>query len=491
MGPRRGWRMRGARSFASGTSSLGPRRGRSRRGVQAGRLALGVLALSSAAARAAEATLPADAPKAELSVEEATAPERHPWLALGEVTAINLVVWTYDRTLGQKVWSRVSLQTWKDNLRTGFVWDGDGFSTNQFAHPYHGGLYYTAARDNGLSFVSAIPFTLLGSVQWELFAETEPPSINDLINTTMGGVAVGEALYRLSSTVLDTEATGRDRFGRELTAGLISPIRGVNRLLRGDAFRQEPTPSDWRSRALAGWGSVGYLMLGDGKLLEGGKHQFFTQFALRYGDAFRGDIRRPFDAFDVHIQFTTREDSLVSHAMLTGLLAAKVLVHTEQDELRLGLSQQLSYTDTIAYEVGGQSLDANLMHQRQLFASSKLKTVLSLKGNVLTGISSAHQGAEGRDYDYGPGVGLQLRVVYAREAWDIVTLEADLSRIVVLDGAGGSHQVRTGQLQVDLPVRGGLGLGSEINVFQHHSRFDGFPDVTKDTYELRFFLSVH
>ncbi|MCY1022924.1 DUF3943 domain-containing protein [Pyxidicoccus sp. MSG2] len=450
-----------------------------------------MLALISAAARAEEATLPADAPRAEPSVEESTAPEPHPWLALGEVTAINLVVWTYDRTLGQKVWARVSLQTWKDNLRTGFVWDGDGFSTNQFAHPYHGSLYYTAARDNGLSFVSAIPFTLLGSVQWELFAETEPPSINDVINTTMGGVAMGEALYRLSSTVLDTEATGRDRFGRELTAGLISPIRGVNRLLRGDAFRQEPTPSDWRSRALAGWGSVGYLMLGDGKLLAGGKHQFFTQFALRYGDAFRGDIRRPFDAFDAHIQFTTREDSLVSHALLTGLLAAKVLVRTEQDEVRLGLSQQLSYTDTIEYEVGGQSLDVGLLHQHQLSASSKLKTVLSLKGSVLTGISSAHEGREGRNYDYGPGVGVQLRMVYARDAWDVLTLEADMSRVAVLDGAGGSHQVLTGQLQVDVPVRGGVGLGSEVNVFQHHSRFDGFPDVSKDTYELRFFLSVH
>ncbi|QSQ28062.1 DUF3943 domain-containing protein [Pyxidicoccus parkwayensis] len=454
-------------------------------------LALFVSLASTSVAYATEGTLPADAPLAESADEKVTKPERHPWLALGEVTAINVVVWVWDRTLGQKEWARITPRNWRDNLSTGFVWDRDGFSTNQFAHPYHGSHYYTAARDNGISFAGAIPFTLFGSTQWELFAETEPPSINDLINTTMGGVAMGEALYRLSSYVLDTEATGRERFGRELAAGLISPVRGVNRLVRGDSFRHEPTPPEWHAPALTGWATLGYLSFGDGKLEAGGRDQFFSQFSLRYGDMFRDDIKRPFDAFDAHIQLTTRETSLVSHAGLTGMLAAKTLLDNEQEEVRLGFMQQLSYVDTIAYEVGGQSLNVGLLHRRELSEHSTLKSAFLVEGSVLTGISSGHMGVGDRDYDYGPGVGLQLHLAFARDAWDILTLEAGVKRIVVLNGQGGAHQVHTGQLQLDLPVLGRMGLGGEVNFFQRHSEFDHFPDLDKDTYELRVFLSVH
>ncbi|RYZ42848.1 MAG: DUF3943 domain-containing protein [Myxococcaceae bacterium] len=438
-----------------------------------------------------EAPLPADAPLKEDTVARETPPTRHPWRALAEVTAINLTVWTYNRTVGGKDFARVDLHTWKDNLRTGFVWDGDGFSENQFAHPYHGNFYFTAARDNGFSYVGALPFTLLGSLQWELFGENLPPSLNDLINTTLGGAAMGEALYRLSSMVLDTEASGRRRFVRELGAGLISPLRGFNRVLRGDVSRREPTPPSWTPDSFASWGTVGYLKLGDGESLAWGEDQFFAEFSLRYGDAFHGEHHRPFDAFEARVQFTTQEHNLVSHARLLGLLVAKPLLRTERDELRLGVLQQMSYVDTFAYELGGQSLDVGLLHRRQLSSSSTLKTMLLLDGALLTGISSEHSGTEGRNYDYGSGGGLQLQAVYARDNWDIVTLEAGLSRILVLDGSSGSHQVRTGQLQVDAPLYRWLGLGGEVNFYQRHSRFGAFPDVRKDTYQLRVFLSVH
>ncbi|WP_338863550.1 DUF3943 domain-containing protein [Myxococcus stipitatus] len=435
---------------------------------------------------AKEKGLPADAP-----VVQSETPTRHPWLALAEVTAINVVVWGYDITIGDKEWAHVNLHTWKKNLETGFVWDGDGFSTNQFAHPYHGSLYYTAARDNGIPYAGAFAYSLLGSAQWELFAENEPPSFNDLINTSLGGTVMGEVLYRLSSFVLDTETYGRERAVREVAAGLLSPIRGINRLLRGDTFRIEPTPAEWKRHDVTAWATTGYLTLGDGELLKGGKDQFFAQISLRYGDAYRDTIRRPFDAFEGHIQFTTRESSLISHARLTGLLAVSTLVSTPKDELRVGLFQQLNYVDTLAYEVGGQGFDVGMMYLRQFSPTARLKTYFALEAGLLSGVSSEHAGKSDRDYDYGSGVGAQLRASYAFDDWDILTLEGSSTHIAVLDGSGGSHQIHTGQLTVDVPVRGRFGLGTEVNYFQRNSRFVGFPSIRKSTYELRFFISLH
>ncbi|WP_346728681.1 DUF3943 domain-containing protein [Corallococcus exiguus] len=445
-----------------------------------------------APARAEPPSPPADAPLNEETVrEDASRKKFHPWLAVGEITAINLFVWTWDRVLANKDWARVSPSTWKENLTTGFVWDADGFLTNQFAHPYHGSLYYTAARDNGVPYLAALPFTLFGSAQWELFAENESPSANDLINTSVGGMAIGEGLYRLSSLVLDTESRGGERFVRELVAAGMSPVRGFNRVVRGDVTRQEPTPAEWRPRELSIWGALGYLKLGDGRPLIWGENQFFLQLDMRYGNMYRGDFHRPFDAFDARVQFTTAESSLISHSRLQGMIAKSSFWKTEKDELRLGFLQQISHVDTNAYELGGQSLQLGLLHERHFNARSKLRTALLVDGSLLTGISSEHSGKASRNYDYGPGVGLNLQLAYMRGAWEVVTLEASTSHIVVLDGSDGSHQVFTGQLQADIPVFEHMGLGSELNWFHRHSRFDTYPDVLKDAYQLRVFVSVH
>ena len=125
----------------------------------------------------------------------------------------------------------------KHNFETGFVWDNDQFSTNLFAHPYHGGLYFNSARSNGMSFWESIPYALCGSLMWEFCGETEPPAINDVMATTLGGVAIGEITNRVSALVLDDRAHGFSRFLRELAGTLINPIQGFNRIVSGKAWK--------------------------------------------------------------------------------------------------------------------------------------------------------------------------------------------------------------------------------------------------------------
>lgn len=69
---------------------------------------------------------------------------------------------------------------------------GHNFNTNLFAHPYHGNLYFNAARTNGMNFWQSYPFALGGSLMWEFLGENTPPSINDLLATSIGGTAIGE-----------------------------------------------------------------------------------------------------------------------------------------------------------------------------------------------------------------------------------------------------------------------------------------------------------
>jgi hypothetical protein len=76
-------------------------------------------------------------------------------------------------------------------------------------HPYQGNNYFTAGRANGLDFWESSALTAFGSATWEFFGETARPSLNDFVNTTLGGIALGEMFHRTAWLVRNTHATGK------------------------------------------------------------------------------------------------------------------------------------------------------------------------------------------------------------------------------------------------------------------------------------------
>jgi len=101
---------------------------------------------------------------------------------------------------------------------------------NFIVHPYSGSAFFNAARSSGYDFWGSAPFAALGSLEWEYFGENTLPSYNDIINTTVDGVFLGEVTYRVGSNILDDQSTGIERFAgsflfsfflpRELSADL-------------------------------------------------------------------------------------------------------------------------------------------------------------------------------------------------------------------------------------------------------------------------------
>jgi hypothetical protein len=139
---------------------------------------------------------------------------KRPWRAGLEVFSLDFLNWTLDRYILNRSYARVGFSSWGYNLEHGFIFDPDTFGMNFFAHPYSGSLYFNAARSQGLGFWASVPFTLGGSLLWEMFAENQQPSVNDLIMTTTGGALLGETIFRLSSLILDDTDTGWTRAGR-------------------------------------------------------------------------------------------------------------------------------------------------------------------------------------------------------------------------------------------------------------------------------------
>ena len=188
-------------------------------------------------------------------------PRRSVGRAVFQTTMINVFYEIANLVRGQAT-AKITPKTWWDNMEHGWVWDLDDFVVNQVGHPYQGNNYFTSGRANGLSFYESAALAAFGSGTWEYFGETNLPSVNDLINTTLGGIALGEMFHRAAWLVLDTRATGRGRMWREIGATALDPVTGFNRFRTGDAGRVTDKPADMVPSSLAGFTASGVLWRG-------------------------------------------------------------------------------------------------------------------------------------------------------------------------------------------------------------------------------------
>ena len=228
-------------------------------------------------------------------------PPRSVGKAIWQTTFVNIVYGLANLVRGQ-VTARVTPKTWWANMENGWVWDLDDFVVNQFGHPYQGNNYFNTGRSNGLSFYESAAVTAFGSATWEYFGETNHASMNDFINTTLGGIALGEMFHRAAWLVRDTRATGRGRLWREIGGTVLDPITGVNRFLTGDSSRVVDKPPEMVPSNLAGLASAGVLFRGSETNVFDSAGQPFLEVDLLYGDPDRGRSRTPYDAFAMRLR---------------------------------------------------------------------------------------------------------------------------------------------------------------------------------------------
>ncbi|MCD7914174.1 MAG: DUF3943 domain-containing protein [Tannerellaceae bacterium] len=275
-------------------------------------------------------------------------PPQKPWRAAAEVVGINLLVGSFNRYVANQDFAKINFKTIKRNFKIGPVWDTDKFSTNLVSHPYHGSLYYNAARSSGMNIWESIPFTLGGSLMWEFFMETGPPSINDMIATTFGGVALGEITYRISDLFIDDRTTGKERIGREIVAGVISPIRAFNRIITGDAWKRRSGKGRTFNRV-----PVNFIVnVGPSYLYERedtDDHVTSLHLALRldYGEPYGDDFYSPYEWFQFRAAFDFfSKQPLISQINVVGALWGKTIWKKNDRALTFGLFQHFDYYDS-------------------------------------------------------------------------------------------------------------------------------------------------
>ncbi len=357
---------------------------------------------------------------------------KRPWKAALETFGLNVGIWGFDRYVLQGDFAHINSKTIKNNFETGFVWDNDQFSTNLFAHPYTGGLYFNTARNSGLNFYQSIPYSVGGSLMWEFFMENEPPAINDFISTSIGGISLGEVTYRLSDLIIDSRSTGWERVGREFLSTVISPMTGLNRLISGDMWKRR----NFRGRSVANSVPLecivrlSYRALAENNdISESISNSMYVDASLIYGDPFDRENQKPYDYFSLKAGFNLISDRqpLISNINAIGMIWGKdIEMKKPTRNLTLGIFQHFDYYDSYGGnfmgEGGVEKVDYHYFRIAEAAAfgggmiyranmSEKNYFLLSahINGVLLGATSTDYYNDIDRDYNLGSGYSTKLK----------------------------------------------------------------------------------
>ena len=426
--------------------------------------------------------------------------EKHFWIGVSEIAILEFIPWALAKWVRtwddpEDNWANVSSESWWRNISSGWEYDGDNFETNNFAHPYHGNLFFNAARTNGYNFWESTAWSLSGSAIWEYFGETFRPAFNDWVYTGVGGANLGEITYRLSSMVTDNTASGYKRFWSEFWGTLINPVRGFNRAISGEMGRNFPNPVwsrpkdflimfDAGTRSIDKDGDESY----EDKEIEG----LFT-FGLMYGNRF--NAKKPFEFFAFNFalasglpHFTTLNS--------TGFLFGYNL---EKNRHRFDINLDFNYnnliketttdTDTIynGFLFGATQIYPHLLSIFPIGKQTNVVTQIGING-ILTGATpdDYYVDPEGRVYDFGPGVGTRITGSIQNGIWNYVSFLYYGAWIWTQSQPDNSkHHIHYIMLEAQYPLTSFFSIGIGAGIYWRNSYYEDYSGVINGNYYSR------
>lgn len=388
--------------------------------------------------------------------------------------------WAFNKFLREGNIGDVGPSFWAKNMFGRWDWDPNSFDINQIGHPAQGSMYFNGYRTNGYGFYTSSAMTLLGSFVWECCGERNLPSNNDLLTTWIGGTTLGEVSRRLSDLWIDNQASGAERFWLEVSAGLVNPVRGIDRLARGHAWRAGPNPPDVKPAFLQGSLGVGGVVLGSQRL-TGRETLSGIKVAPRliYG-TLADAAGRPFSYFEFEGEFTSIPNAHIYLFRSRGSLFGRYIGAAGDSSRMFAGFMRYEYVRSRAFELGAQAISLDIIRQRRLDERTRLYADVGLRIVPIAAIEDdfVAPSAEGRNYDYTFGGGLTTHLTIMRDRVGMIRYTGFATAYRVANGVASSHMLTRSEVfvQKQLGRTSGLGVG-----LRHQARRTFFVDRPETT----------
>jgi hypothetical protein len=416
------------------------------------------------------------------------------WKPALQVLGADVSTWSMDRYLLNAEFARIGITTWKNNFKNGWEWDQDRFGINFIGHPYSGTLSFNAARSNGYNFYQSFPFAVAGSLMWEYFGENTRPSYNDIINTPLSGAFLGEVLYRLSSNILDDRTRGLNRVSREIAAGLIDPMRGLNRLLQGKSFRitdievYEKEPLN-----ISFYAGMHRINVGKDTVFGKRTTSVMINAQFDYGNPFEIRSRKPFDFFKLRADL----DFGVGRKFLDNVIGYGILFGKNKQmgklAILLGGFQYYDYWDNKTFELGTIGFGSGVFSKLPVGKSGNLYTNVHLAVIPFAGNSTRFgpDTTQLRDYNFGAGLEGKFESTFNLGKFATISLIYYYYMIHTYVGAPGNNFIGIFKPRITARLFKNLNIGFEHYVYSDDRYLKDFAAIHSVRTEQKIFLLLY
>jgi hypothetical protein len=272
---------------------------------------------------------------------------------------------------------------------------------------------------------------------------------------------------------------------------VVDPITGLNRFLSGEAGRTAEKPPHYVPSDLHAAFDAGVLWRGENLSFLEASGEPFLQASIAYGTPAQGRAEQPFDAFVADLRFGGGGG--ISEVRVRGRLTGRDLARSAGDAPRHTLHVMsvlgYDYANNSAYRFGGQTVGAALTEQWQFSPAWRLVTTASGGILLLGAIDSLFEAPPDRFYDFGPGLSYGGSLALMRKGQPFLRAAYDAAWLHAVDGARADHWTRNVRIDLVLPVKGRLGIGTTGEFIRRASHYDVAGDVRQRYPQMRVYLS--
>lgn len=403
-----------------------------------------------------------------------------------EVVGLNLTVWSYSEYITKRDFADISWNSVKNNFETGFVWDNDRFLMNQFMHPFHGANYFNTARSNGLSFWESIPYAISGSLMWEMFMEKELPSYNDLANTSISGITLGEISNRIANLIIDESTIGAERVLREISSTIINPMNGFNRLIRGDMWKVRNQKKNEKLHFTFAAGTHNVFI---NKNIDENEQYLSLRGNLDYGKQF--DVKNhknPFDYFTLQTEANFRNGSDILAISASGVITDSKLNLFDVSNNIFGVYKEIDIFYNDVYKFSSTSISSQLVNTTKLSPDLSLQNYLGLSIIIMGATNSAYANEVDKDYNLGPGMSGKLGISLKFEDNSSLYINYKRNWIHTLSGAESEEFIGLLNTGFNYNLIKNSSIGIEFLMYERFGDYKDFPNTNDSNSALRFYI---
>ncbi|CAN5356655.1 hypothetical protein BH09BAC6_BH09BAC6_03620 [soil metagenome] len=398
---------------------------------------------------------------------------------------VEVLPWTFDKYIKKADYANISFKTVAHNLNPGsWAWDNDNFQTNQFGHPYHGSHFYSAFRANGYSFWQSVPAVFAGSYIWETAAEKQYPAPNDFINTSFGGVILGEMTYRLSNKIINNHSRGFKRQAGEVVALLINPMNGITRILDHKWGKVTANSREQDSSKI-----YAEFDLGMRKVSPNGKDNTLKAYGhikLLYGTPYE-NYKVPFSNITINTEIGQDDSSKINTISVYGSLNGWRIRSSQNLRHLAVLSANYDYIHNQSFFYRAQSVKFNFYSELSVSGKIKLNTSFGA-GPVILGAVPDGYTFNSRNYDYVSGIGYNAAGRLSIGGKFFYTLNYRGGWLTTINGNKSYYFLHTLSGEARYMCLNRFSICAEPGYFTLHGHYHNYASVNKNYPYLR--LSV-